>query len=91
MSKATHISEEAPVKTDWRTIGALIMAALAVGGMWQDIKRDLRETTRVSDHCAQTEDLTRFSTQLQAQNPALRVPQPPEYLHGAQLLSQHKE
>jgi hypothetical protein len=89
--KTQQMNAKTPVRTDYKTMACLLTVAATVGVMWNDLKRDIRDIKSESAHCAQVDDMTRFGTQLQALNPSVRVPLPPEYQHGAQQIMSHQE
>lgn len=87
----SKLAENDRVTTDWKTAVVLITTAIGIGVMWNDLKRDIKDIEHSSSNCAQTSDFVRFGTQLQGDNPSIRVPKPEEYLHGIQQLTRNNE
>jgi hypothetical protein len=81
-TSAFGLSGDGKVKTDWRTIGALMMVTAVVVTGWRDIKSTQQTTNDHLENVVYTDELARFSTGVQLHNPKTiaSMPSQDEYL-----------
>lgn len=71
-----NFTDKGKIKTDWKTVGAVLTAAVLAGAAWMDIRSQLNYLIVQSRTTVQQEDLERFGNLITLHNPTLHLDMP---------------